>query len=95
MTILRVTSGSDVRIVLAITSEGAPVSLVGRTVEVFGAAPQIEGRVSATITDAAGGAFEVLVEGTAPIPVGTYGFRLQINGPGDSIGLPLMNLKVI
>lgn len=95
MTLLKVTSGSDVRVVLMIESDGVPVDLTERGVAIFGAAPQIANRASAVINDPVGGLIEVMIEGTDPIPTGTYGFRVQINGAGDSVGLPAFNLKVV
>lgn len=95
MTLLKVTSGSDVRVMLMIESDGVPVDLAERGVSIFGAAAQIANRASAVIRDAAAGLIEVMIEGTDPIPTGTYGFRVQINGAGDSVGLPVFTLKVV
>ena len=95
MTLLKVTSGSDVRVTLTMANDSGPIDLTDRGINVFGVAPQLAGRVSATITDATAGVLEVQVEGTNPIAVGTYGFRIQITSTGDSIGLPMFNLRVM
>lgn len=95
MTLLKVTSGSDVRVTLAMADGSGPIDLSDRTVNVFGVAPELAGRITATITDATGGLVEVHVEGSDPISLGTYAFRIQILKGGDSIGLPLFNLRVV
>jgi hypothetical protein len=89
------TSGSDLVLTVTLTDDGGPVNLTGRSVAVFDTADQLLGRVSAAITNAAAGVITVSVEGSDPLPVKIYTFRVQINqANGNSIGLPLFQLSV-
>jgi hypothetical protein len=92
---LKVTSGSDVRVTLAVADDSGPIDLTDRQITVFGVSPQLLGRISAAITDPLTGMVDVLVEGTNPIDVGTYGFRIQLTRDGQSIGLPAFSLRVL
>lgn len=89
------TSGSDLVLTVTLTDDGGPVDLTGRTVLVFEASDQLINRVSASITNAATGVITVSIEGSNPLPVKTYTFRVQINQPnGNSIGLPVFQLSI-
>lgn len=95
---LQTTSGSDVTVIVTLTDESGAVNLSGRTLTVFNVSRKLTGRVSAQITNAASGVITAKVEGTDPLPVGTYSFRLQVNlqagSDKESIGLPLFELSV-
>ena len=88
-------SGSDVVLTVTLTDDSGPVDLTGRTALVFDVPAQLLGRVSALITNPATGVITISVEGSTPLPVKTYSFRVQINQPnGNSIGLPIFQLSV-
>jgi hypothetical protein len=81
---------TDVRFSLSVkTPSGDAVDLTGFTASVFDVSKKIEGRVTATISDGASGIIDVEIEGTDPIPTGTYEFRIAYeDGDGFSVGLP-------
>ena len=81
-------SGADIRF----TITDADTNLSGRTASVVKVSPRgLVGRVTATISDAAGGVVDVHIEGTDPIAEGRYEFRVQLNGDGlDSIVYPFV-----
>ena len=89
------TSGSDLVLTVTLTDDSGPVDLTGRSAAVFDVSAQLISRVSASITNPATGVITVSVEGSNPLPVKTYTFRVQINQPnGNSIGLPIFQLSV-
>lgn len=96
-TIFEATRGSDITLVFTWTTpDDTPFDLTNCTLAVLDAGSVISNRFSARITDAAGGVFEVFIEGSSPIAVGFYDFRVQIVQPdGDSIATPLMGLNVV
>jgi hypothetical protein len=88
-------SGSDVVLTVTLTDDSGPVDLTGRSAVVFDVPDQLLSRVSAVITNPATGVITVSIEGSNPLPVKTYTFRVQISQPnGSSIGLPLFQLSV-
>ena len=93
-----VTSGSDVRLQGTITPPAEfPLVLTGFSLAVLlGAGSVLQGRISAAWTNQAQRQFQVVIEGTDPLPPGSYPFRVQLVGDGlDSIGTPPIVLRVI
>ena len=95
-----ITRGSDVSLTVTITDEGGAVDLTGRELALFDVNSVLDGRVVATISDAANGVISLFIEGTDPLPLGRRTFRLQVNNSlspdgADSIGLPPFILEVV
>lgn len=101
--ILTATRGSDMRFSFVWLNKpvppatiGEPADLTGRQAVVLDQDAGLAGRVTASITNPAGGVFEVFIEGTNPIPIGLHQFRLQfLVAGGDSVGLLPIIVKVI
>lgn len=70
------TRGSDIAISVTLTDEAGSVDLTGGSLSVFDVRAELDGLVSGQITDAANGVIEVKIEGTTPIAVGVYSFRV-------------------
>jgi hypothetical protein len=97
---LSATRGSDVVSVITMKQpNNTPIDLTGRTIAFFDIPTNLTGRISGSIIDATAGKIQVNVEGTDPITLGNYIFRLQINAgtaPNiDSLALPKIELKVV
>lgn len=111
MSSLIVNKGSDAEFILAYKdAAGEPIDLTGRTVLVFdevivGATSRrgvqvvgIKDKITGTVTNGAGGIVTLKLDGTDPIPVGKYSFRVQLNeGTGndiESLATPLIYLDI-
>ena len=90
------TRGSDVLLQLTWRApSGDPIDLTGMTVK-FLDQTGLSGRLSHIIVDALLGRMNVSIEGTDPIRVGIYQFRVQIiDAAGLSIASPAITLRVI
>jgi hypothetical protein len=80
-----VTSGSDVRFVFTFTDvNDSPVPVSAP--EVILASAELTRRITATLTNGAGGVVSLFIDGTRPIPVGNHTFRLRVlTAGGDHI----------
>jgi hypothetical protein len=91
------TRGSDIR--LACTwrdGEGNPINMTDVELVILDAPAALEELISVEITQAEAGKFEVFIEGTDPIGLGVYRFRVQRNEiSGDSKATPLFEVKII
>lgn len=89
--------GSDANLTVNIDDDNGDIDLTGREVSIFAVDNNsFADRVSAEITDAGNGEITIFIEGTDPIPIGYYRFRLQIIGvDSDSIGLPPFVVRII
>jgi hypothetical protein len=97
---LSATRGSDVVFVITMKQpNNTPIDLTGRTIAFFDIPKNLTGRISGSIVDATAGKIQVNVEGTDPITLGNYIFRLQINDENvsnvDSLALPKIELRII
>jgi hypothetical protein len=78
------TAGSDVRLMgrfMPPPEESLDLSGFNLAV-LLGPSSALAGRVSVAWTDLAERRFEVFIEGTDPLPTGTYAFRVQLVGDG-------------
>lgn len=76
---------------------GVPLDLSGRVVEILDASSPIAANLTGEVTDGLNGVVTLYLEGTEPIRVGKYLFRVQLNTitiPVDSISTPLINLEI-
>ena len=95
MTVFSVTRGSDVALQFVVSDElGDPIDLTGGTLAFLDVSDGLASRISGVITDAVAGQVVVSIEGTIPLLVGDYGFRVQVLGVSSSVGWPLFTLRV-
>jgi hypothetical protein len=112
MSSLVVNRGSDAEFVLTWKDEnGDPVDLTGKTVTVFdeivvGTCSKVRGpnsgdianRITGEVTDGPNGIVTLYLEGTNPIRVGKYAFRVQLNNQSgevvSSLATPLIGLEI-
>ena len=95
MTVFSVTRGSDVSLQFVVSDElGDPIDLTGGSIAFLDVSDALVSRISGAITNAASGQVVVSIEGTIPLVVGDYGFRVQILGVASSVGWPLFTLRV-
>lgn len=75
-------------------SAGSPIVIASPSV--FDASPQISDRLSVAEVDYSLGTMHVIFEGTDPVQVGAYFFRVQITDTGgDTKATPRIRLNVI
>ena len=94
--LFEINRGSDFRLALTLVDQlGAAIDLTGREIAIIDASRTIRSRIAAEISDAGAGQAEVFIEGTSPLPVGTYTFRVQLllDG-GDSQSWPMIGVRV-
>lgn len=85
MSRVTITSGSDLTLRFAFT-DGAGDAVAVSAPEIILAEGALRGRCTATLTNGAGGLVTAFIEGSLPIPVGVYGFRLRVTlGDGSTI----------
>ena len=92
------TSGSDIRLSgRFVPPEGSSIDLTGYNLTALvDSASALSGRVSVSWTDQSAGEFQVFIEGSSPIRVGLYGFRVQADGSGlDGFATPEIRVKII
>jgi len=94
VTLPPVTRGSDVVFDCTITDEGGAVDLTGGSIAFLDLSDSLIGRITGVITNAVAGQVRVTIEGTDPLLVGTYCFRVQILGVASSIGWPKFSFSV-
>jgi hypothetical protein len=111
MSSLVVNRGSDADILLYWKDEnGDPLDLTGMTVTVFDetviggqcsrgpATVEITNKLTGLVTDAENGEVTLHLEGTTPIQVGRYAFRVQMNMQSgqaiNSLATPLIKLEI-
>lgn len=112
MSSLIVNRGSDADFVLTWKDEnGDPVDLSGKTVTVFDevvvstcskvrgpVSGDITNRITGQVTDGPNGIVTLHLEGTTPIRVGKYAFRVQLNEQSgeaiNSLATPLIGLEI-
>lgn len=97
MTTVRATSGSDVSLRFKWKgSDGSPIVLSGYSVEVLTASEELVGRASAFVEDASSGYTICSIEGSDPIGVGRYSFRVQVtSAAGASLSSESVWLEVV
>jgi hypothetical protein len=98
MSTITITRGSDQEFRFEFTDEdNDPIPLLeGSEVNILDTNKVVEDRFSGEVTDAAGGVVVVSFEGTSPIKVGSYKFRVQVTGVGgNSIATLPMTLKIV
>lgn len=88
-------SGSDVRLSITISDTSGPLDLTGWTTNLFDLAQPLVGRVTAQITAPSSGVIAITIDGSTPLSIGRYWFRLQMNSPTDSLALPQFVLTVV
>jgi hypothetical protein len=93
---IKTTRGSDIRLAITWrTEDGEPLNLTGADIDIIDASPGISEVIEATITDATAGQIEIFIEGSEPIELGRYNFRIQVNYyAGDSIATPIIGVQV-
>lgn len=94
VTLPSVTRGSDIEFDCTLTDEGGAVDLTGGSVAFLDVSDSLVGRITGVITNAVAGQVRVRIEGTDPLIVGTYCFRVQVLGVASSIGWPLFIVTV-
>jgi hypothetical protein len=70
------TSGSDLELRFAFTDEAGDAVPVSAP-EIILAEGALRGRIT-TVTDGAAGLVTAFIDGSVPMPVGVYGFRLRV-----------------
>lgn len=94
-----ITRGSDITVSVTLSDDDGVINLTGATLSFFDVRTELDGLLTGEITDASNGVVEIKIEGTSPINVGVYRFRVQLNFPdgGDttSIGLPMFRIEVV
>ena len=95
MAVVTITRRSDADIVFVITqSDGNPL-VIQEPVSVY-AEGVLGDRVTATILDANLGRVNVFVEGTDPIPMGSYGLSVVVTKTdGNTYGTPEVIVNVV
>lgn len=80
-----------------VDAAGSPTAITDATIGFLDVSTNLVGRLTATKTNAAGGEFQVFVEGTDPIPLGNHRFRVQITWADDSpsTGSEIIELTVV
>jgi hypothetical protein len=112
MSCLIVNRGSDAEFLMSWKDKtGNPIDLSGRTVAILdestisvchkvkgSTAGDITSRITGTVTDGPNGVVTLHLEGTKPIKVGKYTFRVQINEESgetvNSLATPLIELEI-
>lgn len=96
-TSLEATSGSDIRLRMTwIMENGDPLDLTYATVTPIEATGAIADRIAASVLDGPAGEFEVFIEGSDPLALGSYNFRVQVSQDGgDSVATPAIGLKIV
>ena len=91
---IEATSGSDIRLQFTVGPD--TLVLAGFTLTILlTPSSGLEGRVSAAWVDVAERRLDVFIEGTNPLPVGVYAFRVQFNNPsGDSFATPAITVRI-
>lgn len=91
------TSGSDISLGLTWKQpSGSPVDISDYTATMLFGGDELTSRFTYDMTDPTNGVMRVLIEGTTPIDIGVYRFRIQItNGVGSSIASQEIVLRVI
>jgi hypothetical protein len=76
MTRIEITSGSDLEMQFAFTDEAGDAVPVSSP-EIIQEEGPLRGRTT-TLTDGAAGLVTAFIDGSEPMPVGVYGFRLRV-----------------
>lgn len=75
---------------------GIPIPLEVGTAVILDAPASIESRLTPVVTDGPGGVVVVTLEGTIPIRVSTYRFRVQVTKTdGNSVATTRIALRII
>jgi len=92
----------DIERTLAFTdTAGDPLDFTGHTISAHDVPRFLDGLITLSFSDAAGGVVRLFIEGTAGIPLGAYQFRIQILDPdglsvgADSDGFPPIRVTVV
>ncbi len=93
---IKTTRGSDIRLAITWrTEDGEPLDLTGAEITIIDASPGISEVIEPSIVNASAGQIEVFIEGSEPIALGRYNFRVQVNYyAGDSIATPIIGVQV-
>lgn len=96
MSTLNVTRGSDASFVFTWKDiNKTPMDISGMSVTILDASDVVSARLSGEVTDGVNGVLTIFLEGSDPIKIGKYSFRVQINTvAGQSMATPQLTLVV-